>query len=234
MSMEYILQKFFEVPVRNGIYALTLLLTFTQFYSIAIRPTPLPEVIEQTNESVVAIGCPYKDGLILTSGFVSSNKGYVTTVAHGLTNCLGKKQKNLKVKFWQNDSVYHAKVVRYNKIIDVAVLYIEKMPKIPALQIAVNAPPAGTHVTALGHPHFLFWSAADGIVSADRWYDQPYLHLIQVSCPLNNGNSGGPVITDDGRVIGISTSYIDNPTLGLILAGDFIKLEARGLYLNEL
>jgi S1-C subfamily serine protease len=166
--------------------------------------------------------------MFITAGFVSSERGYVTTVAHGLPACRGK-EGNIEVKFWNDPHVYKATIARYNKLVDVAILHIDKMPKIAPLQIATEAPGQGTHVIALGHPQMLFWSASDGIVSADRWSGRPLMHVIQVSCPINFGNSGGPVINDKGQVVGITSFMINNPSLGFIIAGDFVKLVANGL-----
>jgi len=219
------------------------------------RPLPLASVIEVANSSVVAMDCisvvqtpghvealptgiKYIPGKeikhnILTAGFISSPR-YITTVAHGIEACKGNGSPykvKMQVMFRNNPKTYFAKVVRYNRLHDVAILQlVGRVPYVEPLEILTEAPPAGTHVIALGHPQFLFWSAAEGIVSADRWSTDPLMHVIQVSCPINHGNSGGPVINDKGQVVGITSFYIDNPSLGFIVAGDFVKAVAYGLH----
>lgn len=221
------MRRFFEVPAHVGIYVLAILLAAVQAYDMLTRPLPLPQVVEVANRSVVAIACRSGDHMLITAGFVSSERGYITTVAHGLPVC--RKAGYVEVKFWNDPHAYKAKIVRYNRLIDVAILHVDKMPKIAPLQFATEEPRAGTHVIALGHPQMLFWSASDGIISADRWSEKPLLHVIQVSCPINFGNSGGPVINDKGQVVGITSFMINNPSLGFIIAGDFVKLVANGL-----
>jgi len=216
------------VPAHVGIYVLAILLAVVQAYDILTRPLPLPQVVEVANRSVVAIACKSGAHMFITAGFVSSERGYVTTVAHGLPACRGK-EGNIEVKFWDNPLTYKAKIVRYNKMVDVAILHIDHMPRIAPLRFATEEPRAGTHIIALGHPQMLFWSASDGIISADRWSEHPLLHIIQVSCPINFGNSGGPVINDKGQVVGITSFMINNPSLGFIIAGDFVKSVANGL-----
>ena len=222
------MRRFFEVPAHVGIYVLAILLAAVQVFDMATRPRPLSQVIETANKSVVAIVC-HKDKGLLTAGFVSSDRGYITTVAHGLGPCV-KDPAAIEVRFKDEPLSYHAEIVRYNKIVDVAVLRVRHMPHIRALEIVTEAPEAGTRAIALGHPLALFWSASDGIVSADRWSTRPLLHVIQVSCALNPGNSGGPIINEKGQVLGIGDFTIGDSSLGFIVAGDFLKMVAQGLY----
>ena len=52
-----------------------------------------------------------------------------------------------------------------------------------------------------------------GIVSQPsmRYYNSVYGYdLIQTDCPINSGNSGGPLFDAAGRVVGINTLGIDN------------------------
>ena len=47
--------------------------------------------------------------------------------------------------------------------------------------------------------------------------------LIQTSAPINSGNSGGPLMTYDGQVIGITTAIVSNSDgLGFAIPSDTI------------
>lgn len=59
----------------------------------------------------------------------------------------------------------------------------------------------GDVVVAIGHPFGLKFSATQGIVSG-RESLQHNLPYIQHDAALNPGNSGGPLISDSGEVIG--------------------------------
>jgi serine protease Do len=72
----------------------------------------------------------------------------------------------------------------------------------------------------MGNPFGLGGSASAGIVSA-RGRDigaGPYDAFIQVDAPINRGNSGGPLFTQDGKVVGVNTAIL-SPTGGSIGIG---------------
>ena len=65
-------------------------------------------------------------------------------------------------------------------------------------------PPQGAKVFAMGHPKGLSYSFTSGVLSAMRSYDK-YGEVIQTDAPINSGNSGGPLLDERGRLIGINT-----------------------------
>ena len=102
---------------------------------------------------------------------------------------------------------------------DLAVLRARKIPD--DLQAATMRSTAdlapGDHVTAVGFPFGIGPSVSHGVVSGlKREFRSPegqriLTNLIQFDAAANPGNSGGPLVTDDGEVVGIVTA-IYNPT----------------------
>lgn len=72
------------------------------------------------------------------------------------------------------------------------------------LKVAQNIPAPGSEVLALGHPRGLEMTATSGTVSAIR----KQAGLIQTDAAVNPGNSGGPLIDKNGRVVGAVVSRI--------------------------
>jgi S1-C subfamily serine protease len=75
---------------------------------------------------------------------------------------------------------------------------------------------AGDEVIAVGFPFGIGPSVSAGIVSGlRREYRSPggksLTNLIQFDAAVNPGNSGGPLVTADGEVVGIVTAIL-NPT----------------------
>jgi len=66
----------------------------------------------------------------------------------------------------------------------------------------------GSKVFTIGNPLGLEYTLTDGIISAIRNYPD-YGRLIQISVPVSSGNSGSPLLTMDGKAIGIVTMGID-------------------------
>jgi S1-C subfamily serine protease len=95
---------------------------------------------------------------------------------------------------------------------DLALLVVPSAPKgvteIPFGQIDGVRP--GDDVVVLGHPLDLLWSLTTGIVSAVRHQfptgtppQTARSTVIQTQAPVNPGNSGGPLLTAEGRLIGV-------------------------------
>jgi S1-C subfamily serine protease len=63
----------------------------------------------------------------------------------------------------------------------------------------------GEKVFAVGNPHELSWSYAEGVISGMRELPQgaQNLNVLQVQVPINQGNSGGGLYAMDGTLIGI-------------------------------
>ena len=82
----------------------------------------------------------------------------------------------------------------------------------------------GDHVVAVGFPFGIGPSASAGVVSGlKREYQSPegkriLTNLIQFDAAANPGNSGGPLVTADGEVVGIVTGIL-NPTSQRVFIG---------------
>jgi len=77
----------------------------------------------------------------------------------------------------------------------------------PGLTLAEGDPLVGTAVIVIGAPEGLQNTVSDGIISAVRTVDTQ--RLIQITAAISQGSSGGPVVSLDGRVIGVAVSTID-------------------------
>ncbi len=91
----------------------------------------------------------------------------------------------------------------------------------------------GDTVVAIGSPYGLTGTMTSGIISAlDRTItvssdtsSSTYniTGLIQTSAPINSGNSGGPLLTLDGKVVGMTTAIVSNSDgLGFAVSSDTI------------
>jgi S1-C subfamily serine protease len=102
---------------------------------------------------------------------------------------------------------------------DLAVLQANKIPDdlIPATMRSTADLAPGDKVLAVGFPFGIGPSASGGIVSGlKRAFRSPegkqeMTNLIQFDAAANPGNSGGPLVTMDGEVVGIVTAIL-NPT----------------------
>jgi S1-C subfamily serine protease len=92
---------------------------------------------------------------------------------------------------------------------DLAVLRIDDPPtETTPLSFVDDDPPVGTQVVAIGNPFGLAGSVSAGIVSGvDRTLESAnnfsIADAVQTDAAVNPGNSGGPLITLDGEVVGV-------------------------------
>ena len=101
-------------------------------------------------------------------------------------------------------------VVGYDAEIDVAVLQINEDVAHDYLKWADAVPLIGDDVYALGHGMSQVWSLTKGVLSYD-YRQNPgtsFVHYIQTDAVINSGNSGGPLLNEDGEVIGVTTLLI--------------------------
>ena len=152
-----------------------------------------PTSIADAQQSVVTIKVPNSHG----SGFVISKDGYILTNQHVVDN-----EETVTVVF-QNGFEVEANVIRRAPDRDVALIKVPmKLPK--ALPIKMNEPELGVNVYAIGAPldTDLSGTVSQGIVSAFRMIDDK--EFIQSDTTIYGGNSGGPLLDEDGNIVGIS------------------------------
>jgi S1-C subfamily serine protease len=158
------------------------------------------------------------------SGWVYSNDGIVVTNAHVVSGA-----DEVKV-VTADGTIIPAEVVGTDWYRDVAVLRLkpehgQKLP--PAATVGdSDAIRAGDEVVAIGTPLGLFAiTVTVGYVGAvDRSLNTgvgySLNHLIQHDASLSPGNSGGPLFSMDGKVIGMNVAKLDALTTGQPNAAD--------------
>ncbi|WP_327196046.1 S1C family serine protease [Noviherbaspirillum sp. Root189] len=125
---------------------------------------------------------------------------------------------------------------------DLAVLQATTIPDdlIPATLRSTQGLAVGDKVVAVGFPFNIGPSASSGIVSGlKRSYhsedDKRMLaNLIQFDAAANPGNSGGPLITMNGEVVGIVTAILSpNPQGSFIGIGFAVPIETAAAAAGE-
>ncbi len=114
-----------------------------------------------------------------------------------------------------------AKVIGRDERSDLAVLRISAGRKLPFIDLGDSSKVRpGEWVVAVGNPFGLGGTVTAGIVSAlgRDIGSGPYDDFIQIDAPINQGNSGGPLFTQDGHVVGVNSAIL-SPTGGSVGIG---------------
>jgi putative serine protease PepD len=148
------------------------------------------------------------------TGFVYDTKGDIVTNQHVVDG-----SSSVTVKF-SDGSTYKATVVGTDATTDLAVIHVDApSSKLVPLALGDSSKVAvGDGVVAIGNPFGLDGTVTTGIVSAlDREIvspnNAPIEGAIQTDAAINHGNSGGPLLDLQGKVIGI-TSQIQSDSGG--------------------
>jgi S1-C subfamily serine protease len=155
----------------------------------------------------------------LGSGFVIDHQGHILTNAHVVVGA-----GSVQVGFSNadgSDKTYPAKVLGVDRSTDIAVLFPKGVPPqaLKPLPLGtVRTAQVGAPVVAIGNPLGEERTLTSGIISAvHRSIDslsqgQQIQNALQTDAAINHGNSGGPLIDDHGRVIGITSQILSDST----------------------
>ncbi|MCP4147943.1 MAG: Do family serine endopeptidase [bacterium] len=135
------------------------------------------------------------------SGFFISKDGYIITNHHVVKNALKVTIKTI------DDNEYKAKIVGTDPKTDLALLKIDA-DNLPFISLGnSNKVEVGEWVLAIGNPLGQDLTVTSGIISAKgrQLGLATYEDFIQTDAAINMGNSGGPLISMDGKVIGINS-----------------------------
>jgi S1-C subfamily serine protease len=143
----------------------------------------------------------------LGSGFVIDKTGHIVTNYHVIEGA-----EQIEVSFSNRDTL-SAKIVGSDPSTDIAVLRVQSSSRGLAPLAFGNSDTVrvGDPVVAIGNPFGLRRTATAGIVSAvqERTITAPngypIDHVIQTDAQINSGNSGGPLLSARGEVIGVNS-----------------------------
>lgn len=142
----------------------------------------------------------------LGSGFVVSEDGYIVTNNHVVSNA-----DEIFVKF-SDGREYKTRLIGTSPEVDIAVLKIEAGEKFKPLEFTdSDTIEIGQWSIAFGNPMGLNDSMTVGIVSAAGRSSlgiEEIENFIQTDAAINQGNSGGPLIDINGKVIGVNTAIL--------------------------
>jgi serine protease Do len=154
------------------------------------------------------------------TGFYLRGEGIIVTNCHVI---LGHRDVALED---HEQNRYPAKVVFINKEADVAFLKPDVAFETPNVELAdITQLKSRDKVYVLGFPFGMPYTETQGIVSAPRQMMEGS-YFIQTDAAVNPGNSGGPVVDETGKVVGITTSkFKEADNMGFAIPVDILREE---------
>ncbi len=157
--------------------------------------TPRQRTPQRRQQPIVSMG----------SGFIISPDGYILTNNHMVEDA-----KKIKIEL-ADDRKFDAEVIGTDPESDIAVVKIDAK-NLPYLEMGNSDNlKVGEWVLAIGNPLGFSHTVTAGIVSAKGRSGMglaSFESYIQTDAAINRGNSGGPLLNLDGKVIGINTAIV--------------------------
>ena len=181
------------------------------------------EIINYSIKKVVNVKTPHSAG----AGFFIDSRGYIVANYHILNG-----ETIIEVQTFDGKT-YNAEIIGEDVETDLLLLKIpgvfDKLELANSDEIAI-----GEKVIAIGNPLGLSFTVTEGIVSGLKREGMNGLEVyVQTDVTLNPGNSGGPLINQDGKVIGINNFKVSGAeSLGFALESNVIR-EKINLIANE-
>ncbi len=166
-------------------------------------PSAFVKLAKQASPSIVTVAHLGRDGreLGIGTGFVIDAKGLIATNLHVIGEA-----RLIRVKFQNGTSVAVKTVHAVERDADLAILQIDTSDIDRSILKVIplgGTAEQGEIVAAIGHPNGLKDTLVTGVVSG--YQEINGRELIQVSMPIDFGNSGGPLLNQKGEVLGIIT-----------------------------
>ena len=172
-------------------------------------------VAQRIRPSVVSVKAFKSKDVGFGSGVILSADGYIMSNAHVI-----KDSNKFQVELYDRRCVT-ARLIGVDNESDLAVLKIDANNLIPAAWGDSDAIEVGSMVWAIGSPYEFTQTITSGILSGKNRRGDAYHNkqtLLQTDAAVNPGNSGGPLVDIQGKVIGINTSIFGKTFQGISFA----------------
>lgn len=172
---------------------------------------------------IIQIATPYSTG----TGFLLPQFGLIVTNEHVIRDNRDAVIEGVGI------SRQVVQVLFVDAKLDIAFLKAEGLGKLKEVKVnAATTLAVGQRVFAIGHPFGLRFTTTSGIISNPN-HCSDGVDFIQHDAALNPGNSGGPLIDENGDIIGINTFIVQNgQNIGFSLPIRYI-LDAAHKYIQH-
>lgn len=157
------------------------------------------KIFEKVDNSVVVVLAYDNLGNIFQGSGVVISGGIIVTNHH-----VCKDAVRIDIKHYSKE-IKNVTVYKYDEVKDILFLKTDDMTLTPVTPGSSSNLRSGQRIYAVGSPEGYENSISEGIVSGSRT-DENNVKLIQMTCPITDGSSGGAVLNSKGELIGLSVS----------------------------
>jgi serine protease Do len=176
-------------------------------------------------------GGPPRRIKVYGSGFIIDPSGIIVTNKHVIDGAFDIKAT------LSDGTLVSARLLAASPLVDIATLKVDVDHMLPSLEWGNSDDlQSGDPVLTVGDALGWGTSVSAGIVSGlnRNLMDTPFDNYIQTDASINHGNSGGPLINQNGKVVGIDTALFNPVGEGFIGIGFAIPASTAQYVVNHL
>lgn len=180
----------------------------TQPAAVVVRAADGPELtikelVRRSKPAIVRIVMRAGENGGFGTGFIIDGGGAIVTNLHVIAGA-----DEVEVQLFSGETLKVAHIKAYDVERDLAILSVQPSAALPTLPLAdSDSVEAGDPVIAIGNPlGVLDYTVSDGLISSVRAISES-LTVLQVTAPISQGSSGGPLFAPTGGVIGVVRAY---------------------------
>jgi len=200
--------------------------------TVLINPSSAFADLNEVKDACVVVRSTYFDGQDTWesggSGFLVSDDGYIVTNAHVIIS----NEIIITVLVDENSHRVSGRLIYLDDLMDIAVIKVG-LGDLKYLELADDGDlNIGDNVYAFGSPLIFTNIVSDGIFSD---YNEA-IGMIQHTAELYPGNSGGPLVNQDGQVVGVNTvsiSLSEEATFYFSIPSHLVSSVLSSLYAEE-
>lgn len=162
------------------------------------------QVVQQSKPAIVRIVVESQGAAGVGTGFVISPDGRIVTNLHVIAGA-----EDIEVTLLDGTELPVREITAVDPDRDLAIVKVDAGRTLPTLPIGnSDEVSAGDPVIAIGNPlGVLDYTVSDGIISSVRPITTS-LTVLQITAPISQGSSGGPLFNSYGEVIGVVRAFI--------------------------
>lgn len=180
-------------------------------------PLTPQDIVQRSSPAIVRIEAQGPDGEQFGTGFIVDKSGVVATNFHVI-----KGTSDIKVKLNDGSHFPVMHVLNVDPLRDLVIVKFKPDKDMPTLRLGDSSKVAtGEKIVAIGNPLGVFENTvSEGLISSIREVCSTKdvseknpscpgeLTLLQISAPISQGSSGGPLFNQVGDVVGVTTAII--------------------------
>ncbi|MBE5758304.1 MAG: trypsin-like serine protease [Clostridiales bacterium] len=222
--MKSIMKKKVVISIFVFTIIVSLLSLGFNMYFLATKPKSPSGIFNSVKNSILEIKAETENvGESYGSAVIISEDGTIITNAHVVTyKQLGESHvfDNISVRFIDEESFRKVNIIKYDIDLDIAILKIECDRNLSPIKFGDDSKlKHGDSVYAIGNMSNYGISITSGIVSIPHInvsYEDKIRNVIQCDITISDGNSGGALVDQNGKLLGLTTFRLKDKSNNVI------------------